>query len=126
VIRTIGSELGDRLLRQAGAAMAKTQARRPLPVDLLERDDAYLTVFDAPGVEGADVQTRFEDGTIHVRLDRYREPREGFEMRFPGRALTLEGSVDLPEQAHLDPEKATATLHKNGTLHVRLPKVRPE
>jgi HSP20 family molecular chaperone IbpA len=43
-------------------------------------------------------------------------------MRYPGRGLALDGSVTLPEDAVVDPDEATATLKKDGTLHVRVPK----
>ena len=52
-----------------------------------------LVVFDAPDVDIDDVQVRFAAGTVHVRIDRTREHREGFEMRFPGRGMTLDGHV---------------------------------
>ncbi len=80
-------------------------------------------MFDAPDASAKDVQVRFSDTTVHVRIDRVREHREGFEMRFPGRGLALDGQVKLPRDAVVDPENATATLTKNGTLRVELPKV---
>ncbi|MCL7418217.1 MAG: Hsp20/alpha crystallin family protein, partial [Halalkalicoccus sp.] len=98
------------------------QESRPLAVDLLESDDAYLAVFDAPGVSSGDVQVRFSNGEVLVRLERFREFYEGFEMRLPGRGLSLDGHVRLPEGATIDAEAATATLKENGTLHVRIPK----
>ncbi|MFB6117954.1 Hsp20/alpha crystallin family protein [Halosegnis sp.] len=123
-IREFGESVGKRLLEGAGKVSARVQEERPLAADLLESDDAYLAVFDAPGVEMDDVQVRFEEGAVHVRLDRFRGLHEEFEMVFPGRGLTLEGSVDLPEGAAVDPEAAEATLTETGTLHVEIPKVR--
>lgn len=110
------------VMEKVGRGVSKVQERRPLSYDLLESEDAYLVVFDAPGVEREDVQVRFVDGDVEVRLDRYREFYEGSEMRFPGRGLALTGSANLPEDALVEPEGAEATLTGNGTLHVTVPK----
>ena len=122
-IRELGESVGKRLLTGAGKVSSRVQEERPLAADVLEGDDAYLAVFDAPGVEMDDVQVRFEEGSVRVRLDRFREVHEAFEMVFPGRGLTLEGSAALPEGAAVDPEGAEATLTDNGTLRVEVPKV---
>ncbi len=98
------------------------QERRPLSYDLLESETAYLVVFDAPGVRGEDVQVKFLDHTVEVRLDRYRDFYDGFDMMFPGRGLTLSGSADLPRDANVTPQGANATLTRNGTLQVEIPK----
>ena len=126
MIRDVGETVGGVVLETVGRAMGRTQERRQLAVDLLESDEGYLAVFDAPGVLGEDVQVRFEDGTLFVRIDRFREFRDEYEMRFPGRGLTLEGHVDLPPEATVDPTRADATLKQEGTLHVFVPKVPDE
>ena len=91
--------------------------------DLLESDDAYLAVFDAPGADREDVQIRFDENTLYVRIDRFREFYEDFEMRVPGRGLALDGQVTLPEEASVEEGAAKATLTDSGTIQVRLPKV---
>ncbi|WP_415380878.1 Hsp20/alpha crystallin family protein [Halosimplex sp. TS25] len=121
-IRHIGESLGNAVLENVGRAMGRAQERTPLPVDLLESDEAYLAVFDAPGVRGQDVQVQYDDGAVEVRVDRFRGFHEGYEMRYPGRGLALDGRVDLPEHARVDAEAATATLRDNGTLEVEIPK----
>jgi HSP20 family molecular chaperone IbpA len=121
VIRDIGESVGETVFETVGRAVSRVQETRPVPADLLESDDAYLVVFDAPGAQAEDVQVRFEDGRVHVRIDRFREFYEGFEMQFPGRGLTLHGSVDLPETP-VRAAEATAELQDDGTLHVRVPK----
>lgn len=121
-MRGVGKSIGDTVFGTLGRVMSRTQEKRSLPVDLLESDDAYLAIFDAPGALSTDIQVRFEDNAIHVRLDRFREPYDDFEMTLPGRGLALDGSVSLPDEAVVDPENATATLKENGTLHVRVPK----
>lgn len=118
----IGKSVSNRVAESVGRVASRVQESRPLAVDLLESDDAYLAVFDAPGVSGGDVQVRFENGEVLVRLERFREFYEDFEMRSPGRGLSLDGHVRLPEGATIDAEAATATLKDNGTLHVRIPK----
>jgi HSP20 family molecular chaperone IbpA len=122
MIRDVGEAIGDTVVESVGRAVGRTQERRPLPADLLESDDAYLVVFDAPGVEAADVAVRFEGNAVEVRLDRFREFREGYKMRFPGRGLSLDGRVELPPSASVDATAASATLKANGTLQIRLPK----
>lgn len=119
---TVGS-IGKTVLDGVGRAAGRVQERTPLPVDLLENDEAYLAVFDAPGATASDIQVRFEDATVSVRIDRFRSFYEGFEMRFPGRGLALDGRIQLPEDAAVDPEAATATLTENGTLEVHIPKL---
>jgi HSP20 family molecular chaperone IbpA len=126
MIREIGDTIGEAVAGTVGRAIGRTQEKRPLPVDLLESDDAYLAIFDAPGVLSTDLQVTFEDNTIKVRLDRFRDFKEGFKMVFPGRGLALDGRVELPDDARVDPDAATATLKRDGTLHVRVPKTDQE
>jgi HSP20 family molecular chaperone IbpA len=111
------------VLENVGRAMGRAQERTPLPVDLLESEDAYLAVFDAPGAESGDVQVQYLDGAVEVRIDRFRGFHADFEMLYPGRGLSLDGRVELPEDAMVDADGATATLTDNGTLQVRVPKV---
>lgn len=121
-IRDVGKTISSAVLENVGRAMGRAQEQTPLPVDLLESDEAYLAVFDAPGATSSDVQVRFTDRTIEVRVDRFRDVYEGFEMVLPGRGLSLDGSVTLPDDVAIEPEDATATLHDNGTLRVAVPK----
>ncbi|WP_435345377.1 Hsp20/alpha crystallin family protein [Haloarchaeobius sp. HRN-SO-5] len=121
-IREFGRSVSNSVLRQIGRASSQVQESRPLPSDLLESDDAYLAVFDAPGATQSDVQVRYDDGMVKVRIDRFREFYEDFDMRLPGRGMALDGHVELPRDALVDAESATATLRKNGTLEIRVPK----
>lgn len=122
-VRRVGESAGDAVLSRLGRAAARLHERRGLPADVLESDDAYLVVFDAPGADRDDVAVRCDGGTVGVRVERYREPSEGFTMRFPGRGLSLVGVVDLPAEAAVDAEAASADLTREGELHVTLPKV---
>jgi HSP20 family molecular chaperone IbpA len=121
-IREIGESVANTVLERVGRGVSRVQERKPLPHDLLESDDAYLVVFDSPGVQRSDVQVRFLDGEVQLRVDRFREFYEGFEMRFPGRGLSLDGRVRLPDDAAVDANGASATLADNGTLRIRIPK----
>ena len=122
MIREVGESVGRAVLSGIGRASSRVQERRPLPADLLESDDAYLVVFDAPGARAGDVDVRFEADTVTVRVDRFRDLHEGYEMRFPGRGLSLSGSVTLPESAAVEAGGADATLTQDGTLEVLIPK----
>ena len=122
MIREVGTSIGRAVLDGIGRAASRLQERKSLPADLLESDDAYLAVFDGPGATAADVSVRFEGNTLSVNIDRFREFYDGYEMVFPGRGLGLGGDVTLPEGATVDPDRAEATLTRNGTLEVLIPK----
>ena len=64
------------------------------------------------------------DNELEVRIDRFREFYEGFEMRFPGRGLTLSGTAKFPDDASISASNVdpAATLTRSGTLQVRVPK----
>ncbi|PSQ07085.1 molecular chaperone Hsp20 [Halobacteriales archaeon QS_6_71_20] len=121
-LRDVGESALNTVLDRVGRGVASVQERTPLAYDLLESDDAFLVVFDAPGAERSDVQVRFNGGAVEVRIDRFREFREGFEMCFPGRGLALDGRAELPRGADVEPADATSTLTEHGTLRVRIPK----
>jgi HSP20 family molecular chaperone IbpA len=104
-----------------GRTAARLQEEKGLDADLYEAREDYLVVIDAPGAEAADVQARYVDGRVEVRVDRFRAFRAGSELRYPGRALTLSGSVALPEDAVVDADAASASLEPDGTLRITLP-----
>lgn len=120
--KEFGKSAANAVLERVGRGVGKVQERKPLSYDVLESDDAYLVVFDAPGVTGEDVSVTFLDHTVEVRLDRFRDFYDGFEMVFPGRGLTLSGSAELPADADVTPQGANATLTRNGTVEVEIPK----
>lgn len=121
-IRRLGESAANAVLERVGRGMSKVQERKPLAHDLLESEEAYLFVFDAPGATSSDIDVRLLDGEVKVQVDRFREYYEGFEMRFPGRGLALDGRAQLPADAAVDAEDVSATLKENGSLHVRVPK----
>lgn len=124
-LRTVAESASDAVLKRVGRAYGRLQERSGLQADLLEGEEELLVVFDAPGANASDVQVSFSDHAVEVRIDRFRPFHEGFEMRFPGRGLALDGEVELPEDVTVDSAAATASLTDRGTLEVRLPKVEP-
>ncbi|WP_408959605.1 Hsp20/alpha crystallin family protein [Natrinema sp. 74] len=118
----LGKSLGSALYRQVGRANGRVQRHRSLPVDILEDGDSYRVVFDAPGAEPDDVEVRYLEGTVKIRIDRFRQFHEGYEMRFPGRGMGLSGEAELPADAVVDPDAGTAKLSETGTLTVEIPK----
>ena len=121
-VTDVGRTMADAVVKRVGRAASRLQEAGPIPADVLESDEAYLVVFDAPGAAASDVQVRYRRGAVEVRIDRFREHHEGFEMRFPGRGLSLDGRAGLPDDARVDADAATATLRDDGTLAVRVPK----
>jgi len=119
----LGRAVGGQVLRRVGRAAARYHEETPLPVDVLESDTEYLVVFDAPGVKPSDVTVAYVDGAVEVRIDRFREFREGFDMVFPGRGMALDGRAELPNDAEVDESAANAELRDDGTLFVHVPKV---
>jgi len=120
--RRLAEAVGGAVLRRMGQAASQFQEESPLPVDVLESDDEYLVVFDVPGALTSDVQVNYADNTVSVRVDRFREYREGFDMLFPGRGLALDGETRLPGAAVVEADSAHAELNDDGTLYVFLPK----
>lgn len=122
MLERLGERIETAVLEGIGRTASRVQERKPLAADLLESEDAYLIVFDAPGATAADVDVRFDEGAVSVHVERFRELYDGFEMKLPGRGLTLEGRVELPAGTGVDPSAAEATLTRNGTLQVEIPK----
>jgi HSP20 family protein len=121
-MKELAQSLGDAVVKQVGRVAGRFQERRPLSSDLLETDDEFLVVFDVPGATASDIDVRYEGGAVQVTVDRFREYHEGFEMRFPGRGLSLDGFRHLPEEAVVDADEGRAQLSTDGTLSVFLPK----
>ncbi|MFB6267025.1 MAG: Hsp20/alpha crystallin family protein [Halodesulfurarchaeum sp.] len=117
-----GRSVGQEVLSRMGRASGRLQEESPLPADVLESEDEYLVIFDAPGATATDIQVQLSDGTLEVRIDRFRAFREDYEMVFPGRGLELDGRISLPDDAVADGEDARAVLEEDGTLSVFVPK----
>ena len=123
VIPVRQARVASSLVRQS-IAWVRQRGRRigTVDVDLLETADQFLIHADAPGVEEDDVQVRYVDGEVFLRIDRFRHPHDGFELVVDGRSMSLDGRVSLPEMTAVDPTLAEATLNGDGTLHITIPK----
>ena len=121
-IRSVGSQVWDTLVENLGRVAGRVQEARPLAVDLYETDTTYIALFDAPGIAREDIQVAYEEDAIAVRMERFRDLREGYDMRFPGRGVQFEGAVPVPTDVPTDPKNATATLLDAGVLEVSIPK----
>lgn len=139
MFREFTEQMENLVFEGVGRTTSYLQEHQQLPGDLLESDEAYLVVFDAPGVTSEDIDVRFTDNTVQLRIERVRETYgkesksetdqgksimedETYEMRLAGRGLSLSGSVSLPADAVVETEQASAHLTDAGTLHVTLPK----
>ena len=118
-----------RLLRAAPRPSFPWPRSRPpiqeLEADLYESEDAYIAIFDAPGANQSDVQLKFADGAVMVRIDRFREPTPEYELRYDGRRMAADGRVELPTGGAVRPSQAQAVLTGMGTLRVTVPKADP-
>lgn len=114
--------IGNALYRQVGRANGQVQSHRSLPVDILESETTYQVVFDAPDAEPTDIEVRYLEGTVNIQIERFRQFRDGYEMRFPGRGMQLTGSAELPADAIVEPDAGEATLTETGTLRITIPK----
>ncbi|OVE84557.1 Hsp20/alpha crystallin family protein [Natronolimnobius baerhuensis] len=121
-LREFGRSISNNVYRQVGRTNSYLQSNRSLPVDVLESESAYLVVFDAPGTEPEDIEVRYLSGSVKIRLERYREFRDRYDVRFPGRGLELDGDVALPGDAVVNPDAGTARLTEHGTLRIEIPK----
>ncbi|MFP8955818.1 Hsp20/alpha crystallin family protein [Natrialbaceae archaeon A-CW3] len=121
-LRSFRETVGDAVYRQVGRASSHVQEHRSIPVDVLENETSYLVVFDAPGTEPSDLQVRYLEGLVKIRIDRFRSYHDGFDMRFPGRGMALDGEAELPDDALVNPDDGTATLTDVGTLEITIPK----
>jgi HSP20 family molecular chaperone IbpA len=121
-LKAVAEALVRGTLERVGRVVGRVQEERPPPADLLESDEAYLVVVDAPGATAEGIEVRYVEDRVVVTVDRVRESNPGFEMRFPGRGRRLTAEVELPEDAVVEPETATAELREDGTLQITLPK----
>lgn len=120
--RAYGEAATRAVLKRVGRAASCLQATTPLAADVLESDEEFLVIFDAPGMEARDADVEVDETGVTAHLDRFRDYREGFETLLAGRALSLDGHADLPTDAVVDPADARARLGEDGTLSVFVPK----
>jgi HSP20 family molecular chaperone IbpA len=97
--------------------------RRQLPdaafVDLFDRDDAYLLVFDVPGADADGTEVTVTDGRLDIRARREKAVGGDYRYRREERPLYHDRSVPLPPGVDTDGIEAGV---QNGVLEVLLPK----
>lgn len=119
----------DRLNSQFGDVADIRDAQGPIgvwggvdriPVDLLERADAFVVLVDLPGYGADDVELRLTGRTLHIEVDR--EPgddQDGEYLRHERRKRPTSRSVTLPTA--VDQTSVNATM-EDGVLTVTVPK----
>jgi HSP20 family protein len=89
------------------------------PVDIEERDDAYVIEAELPGVERKDMNIDLVGNELTITGEIKEKERQGILRRRTRRIGRFEYRVLLPDQ--VDPENVEAKL-KDGVLTVRAPK----
>jgi HSP20 family protein len=91
------------------------------PVDISEREDAYLVAADLPGIAADDVDITFEDGVLTIQGERREVPGAGTAKvhRAERQFGPFRRSITVPSHVEADKIKASA---QDGTLLVRVPK----
>lgn len=104
-----------------GVTPAKTYARRTItpPVDVFENADEVLVVADVPGVPGDQLDVRVENGTLTLQA-RSVADTGGTALAREYEVADFARSFRIPSGVDAGNISAEA---KNGTLHVRLPKI---
>lgn len=101
---------------------AESELLHPVPISLMESDDAVTVQAEVPGFSAADLQVSVDSGRLTIS-----GKKESKDEQKKGKAIYREQSsseilrvITLP--AAVDPSKATATL-ANGVIELVLPKV---
>ncbi len=90
------------------------------PVDIIERDDAFVILADVPGINPADIEINMENGVLSIKGERLvNEDRKGYKRMERARG-TFYRRFSLPDTA--DPERVTARS-RFGVLEITIPKL---
>ena len=89
------------------------------PVDIEERDDAYIVEAELPGVKREDVSIELIGNELTITGEVKERKREGALRRQMRRTGRFDYRVTLPD--HVEPDKIDANLNE-GILTVRAPK----
>jgi len=117
----------DRLLQQSISGTGQLLSNiRPdsIPMDVVERDDAFEVHAAIPGVKPDDVEITVQGERLTVRAEvrRAEEQRDENWLMREQRSGILSRTITLPSQVSSD--KAEAKI-EHGVLVLRLPKVQP-
>jgi HSP20 family protein len=100
------------------AGLSESAAWVP-PVDIEERDDAYLVEAELPGVERDDIDIELIGNELTISGDIKERERAGILRKRTRQVGRFEFRVTLPD--HVDSDGVEANL-KDGVLTVRVPK----
>lgn len=100
---------------------AEAELLHPVPVNVVETDDALTVQAEVPGFNAADLQISVESGqlTISGKQESKEEQKKGKAIYREQRSNEILRVITLP--AAVDASKATATL-TNGVIELILPK----
>jgi HSP20 family molecular chaperone IbpA len=101
----------DSLLRRIGK-------RLPTSADMLESEEEFLVLINAPGCDEEGIDLRFVKGSLKVNAERS-ETHEGYVPVREERPGRISETVPVPDDVDVDGAEAT---YENGVLHVTLPK----
>ncbi|MFD1513102.1 Hsp20/alpha crystallin family protein [Halomarina rubra] len=98
-----------------------TQLTRGVPVDVVDREDAYVVTADLPGYEKEDIDIRLSGATLTISATRESEADEEGEnyVRQERATESVSRTLRLPDR--LD-GGATEASYNNGVLTVTLEK----
>ena len=106
--------------------LPETFQRATVPVDVAETEKNWTLSFELPGLNEKDIQVQLLGRQLVVSAERkWDEEKKGKEFhRVESQYGTFQRSIELPENARMDPDALTAT-YKKGVLEVLVPKVEP-
>jgi HSP20 family protein len=115
-------QLNDRMRRMLdqtfGGLLAEPLGWSP-PVDIEEKDDAYVVEAELPGVKREDVNIELVGNQLSITGEIKERKREGIVRKRTRRIGRFDYRVTLPDQ--VDADKIEAKLN-DGVLTVRVPK----
>lgn len=104
-------------------AMSLREAVARLPesvfVDVLESDDAYLLVFDLPGIAEDTLEVAADQGRLTVEGRRAKDHPTGYRYVREDRSLFVDVTLPLPPDADAE---ATESDLERGVLTLHVPK----
>jgi HSP20 family protein len=109
----------DQTLGGVGLPALAEAAMWSPPVDIEERDDAYVIEAELPGVDRKDISIDLVGNELTISGEIKEKEREGILRRRTRRVGRFEYRVMLPDQ--VDPENVEAKLH-DGVLTMQAPK----
>ncbi|MBI5363844.1 MAG: Hsp20/alpha crystallin family protein [Planctomycetes bacterium] len=104
---------------------AITQRFAP-PMNMAETDKHFTVMLEVPGMTEKDLNVQVKGRYLVVSGERkWEEERKGKEFwRVESQYGAFERSIELPDNARLEPDALVATC-KKGVLEITIPKVEP-